>query len=327
MAPVPLITTLESTRRIIRKGFHVNSNLTRDFMPSEMSQMKCGLHGNFPLTLPRRVFRHESQLRRDFDVQPVNSLFFAIQVFEEIRVFFSHALVDKRQSVVVVAHLRLRASALLPFFVFSVCARILGLATRFTHAHSVGLKVRAEKGRTLSQLALGFSFANSVEKTLCKWVILSRSLVAQRRSSRKVLSRRPRLSLMWSIRLVLAQIDCKTGSQSQVSSLGCETSRREDLNDLCSAALRQQRSNLVDQRITRLYLLVSEVVLSAVSSQSLKLSLVCVKTYTLHFSDLSFHFQLTDLHVFDRAPRVLQYFWEHHHSLHGTDQSALETRD
>ena len=45
---------------------------------------------------------------------------------------------DKRQSVVVVAHLRLRASALLPFSVFSVCARILRLATHFARAHSAG---------------------------------------------------------------------------------------------------------------------------------------------------------------------------------------------
>ena len=119
----------------------------------------------------------------------------------------------------------------------------------------------------------------------------------------------PRFTFLWSIRFILTQIDCKNSSQSQVSSLGRETSRRADLDDLCSSTFRQQRSNLVSQSVTRFYLLVSEVVLGTVSGQSLKSSLVCVKTHTLHFSDLSFHSQLTDFHVFNGAPIVLWHLY------------------
>ena len=72
---------------------------------------------------------------------------------------FSHALVDKRQSVAVVAHLRLRASALLPFSVFSVSARILRLATQFTRAHSVWLKVASKGSHT-------FNFDTSLSRRL-----------------------------------------------------------------------------------------------------------------------------------------------------------------
>ena len=109
---------------------------------------------------------------------------------------------------------------------------------------------------------------------------------------------------MWSIWFVLAQINCKTRSQSQVSRLGCETVRCNSLDNLCSSALRQQRSNFVNPCVARFYLPISEVVVGTVSGQSLKLCIVCIETHSLHFSDLTFHFNLTDFHVLDALSLV-----------------------
>ena len=122
------------------------------------------------------------------------------------------------------------------------------------------------------------------------------------------------LTFMWSIQFVHAQNNCKTRSQTQISSLGCETVWCDSLDDLCSA-LRQQRSNFVNQSVTRFYLLVSEEVVGTVSGQSLKFSLVCSETHSLYFSDLTFHFQVTDLHVLDGVSRVMRYIWWYHDSL------------
>ena len=126
---------------------------------------------------------------------------------------------------------------------------------------------------------LGTNSHFEIGKTLYKVMILSRSLVVQKRSSRRVpftslfLLRSQHSPFMWSIWLVLAQINCKTWSQSQVSSFGCETVQCNSLDDLCSSAFRQQCSNFVNQCVARFYLLISEVVVGTVSGQSLKLSL------------------------------------------------------
>ena len=165
---------------------------------------------------------------------------------------------------------------------------------RDAHAESSVLHEFAPRKRplqhaTISLLAtspiLGTNSISGIEKTLYRGVILSRSLVARCDHLKKFfhiagIAVIPRFTFLWSVRFVLAQIDCKTESQFQVSSLGCGSTRRTDLDDLCSSTLRQQRSNLVNQSVARFYLLISEVVLGTVSGQSLKFSLLSASRLT-----------------------------------------------